>query len=66
MFYIVGVQYYSEVTENRLGTQVMDALAPVSQLGTNTYSLNAKAVRNKLKDYFSNEGAVSFQYDRII
>jgi len=34
------------------------------KLGTNTYSANAKIIRNKLKDYFSGEGAVAFQYEK--
>lgn len=44
----------------------MGALAPVHQLGTNTYSARAKIVRNKLKDYFLDEGAIPFQYNCIM
>lgn len=42
------------------------ALAPVNLLGINIYSTDAKIIRNKLKDYLSNEGAVEFQYDKLI
>lgn len=42
----------------------MEALGPVNQLGTITYSANAKTMRNKFEDYFSSEGAVNFQHDR--
>lgn len=44
----------------------MSALVPVGHVGTNMYSKNAKITRNKLKDYFSSEGGVSFQYDSIL
>lgn len=43
----------------------MGALVRVNQLGTNTYSTDAKIIRNKLKNYFSAEGAVGFQYENI-
>ena len=34
-------------------------------LGTNNYSNNAAEVRNILRDYFVNEGAVPFQWSRL-
>jgi len=44
----------------------MGALRPVNQLGTNAYSANAKIIRNKLKDHFSGEGVVAFEYERFV
>ncbi|XP_016658258.1 protein ALP1-like isoform X2 [Acyrthosiphon pisum] len=67
-----GVRYYSGPLDiepdedNRWATLEMGALRPVNQLGTNTYSANAKIIRNKLKDHFSGEGAVAFQYERLV
>jgi len=46
-------------------TQEMGALGPVNRLGTNTYTADAKIIRDKLKDYFSAEGATSFQYEKL-
>lgn len=54
----VGVRYHSECSESDLNTQEIGALSSVNQLGTNTYSINS--------NYFSNEGAVAFQYDALI
>ncbi|CAI6358625.1 unnamed protein product [Macrosiphum euphorbiae] len=67
-----GVRYYSGPLDiepdedNRRATLEMGALRPVNQLGTNTYSGNAKIIRNKLKDHFSGKGVVAFQYERLV
>jgi len=52
--------------DNRWATLEMGALRLINQLGTNTYSANAKIIRNKIKDHFSGEGAVTFQYERLV
>lgn len=60
------MRYYSEISDGNPRIQEMGTLAPVNQLGTNTYTVNAKMIQNKLKDYFSSEvGAIAFQYDNL-
>jgi len=66
MNYIVSVRYYTEIYNSDMNNQEMGASASVNQLGTNTYSAKAKIIRNKLKDYFSSDGAVEFQYDKLL
>jgi len=43
----------------------MGTLRPVNQLGTNTYSADAKQIRYTIKDFFSGECSVVFHYDRL-
>ncbi|XP_008183630.3 protein ALP1-like [Acyrthosiphon pisum] len=63
-----GVRYYSGTLDTKQSNQwePQGALEPVHRLGTNTYTADAKAIRDKLKDYFSAEGATLFQYERLI
>ncbi|CAI6353479.1 unnamed protein product [Macrosiphum euphorbiae] len=63
-----GVRYYSGTLDTEQSNQwePQGALEPVHRLGTNTYTADAKAIRDKLKDYFSAEGATLFQYERLI
>lgn len=70
--YFIGVRFYYSASDIEK-TQNIDwrqneigALAPVGHIGTNMHSRDAKIIRNKLKDHFSGEGAISFQYDRVL
>ena len=52
--------------EWRHEAQNMNGLVPVNCLGaTNNYGESAKWVRDELKDYFNNEGAIDWQWDTI-
>lgn len=70
--YFIGVRYYCSAsdidkTQNCDWTQSeIGALATIGHIGSNMHSKNAKIIRNKLKDNFSGEGAISFQYDRVL
>ncbi|CAI6358305.1 unnamed protein product [Macrosiphum euphorbiae] len=46
-------------------TSRVPGLMPVSQMGSNFYDQSAKDIRTKLTEYFSNEGAVPFQYNYV-
>lgn len=41
------------------------ALAPIRDMGSNNYDQTAKVIRAKIKNYFMNEGELSYQYGKI-
>ena len=43
----------------------ISGLKDVRRIGSNNYSKTAKAIRDKFKDYFVNEGAVDWQWDIV-
>jgi hypothetical protein len=40
-------------------------LAPIRDMGSNFYGQRAKVIREKIKNYFMNEGELPFQYNKI-
>lgn len=38
---------------------------PINKIGTNRFKKNTKLIRDTFKDYFNEEGAVSWQWERI-
>ena len=62
----IGVRIYCDHTRNQ--SHSMDeigAMAPIRDMGSNNYGQTAKVIREKIKNYFMNEGELSFQYDKI-
>ena len=51
--------------EWRRDLQHITALQPIKQIGSNKYSQSAKPLRDNVKGYFNQEGAVSWQWKRI-
>lgn len=41
------------------------ALAPIRAMGSNYYGQKAKVIREKIKNYFMNEGELPFQWNSI-
>lgn len=62
----LGINTYSTSSDNKFNQNQIDgALQTIPPMGSNTYSRNAKIVREKLTNYFIGEGALEFQYDKI-
>ena len=40
-------------------------LQDIDRIGSNNYSKNAKNIRDEFKEYFTNEGAVEWQWDIV-
>ena len=51
--------------EWRHGEQHTTRLRPINRIGSNNYSESTKNVRDDFTGYFNQEGAVSWQWDRI-
>ena len=51
--------------EWRHDLQHITGLQPINQIGSNNYSQSAKTVRDNFKDFFNQEGAVSWQWERV-
>lgn len=43
---------------------IIDALAPITQQGSNFFSTEAKCTREKFKNHFNGPGAIYFQQNR--
>ena len=49
----------------RMDQQSITGLQPINQIGSNDYSAIAKTVRDNFKEYVNQDGAVSWQWERI-
>lgn len=41
------------------------SLIPITNMGSNNHGQKAKKTRGKIKYYFTNEGELQYQYDKI-
>eukprot|EP00112_Aurelia_sp_Birch-Aquarium-sp1_P001674 Seg1181.5 transcript_id=Seg1181.5/GoldUCD/mRNA.D3Y31 product="Protein ANTAGONIST OF LIKE HETEROCHROMATIN PROTEIN 1" protein_id=Seg1181.5/GoldUCD/D3Y31 len=54
-----------QLGEWRLDEQNIHGLLPISNHASNNYSEDARMVRESYKEFFNNEGAVDWQWDRV-
>ena len=54
-----------QLGEWRLDNQNIQGILPINNNTSNNYSEDARMVRDSYKEYFNNEGAVDWQWDRV-